>query len=91
MVHVTASMVHVTNLTPGGDNPSRVYGSKHGSVDDSRMVRVTNLTPPGSECNPTRGFDVKLFGAPWCEKCKEQKQMLYRMVGLVHWLNPAHL
>jgi hypothetical protein len=55
------------------------------------MVRVTNLTPPGSECNPTRGFDVKLFGAPWCEKCKEQKQMLYRMVGLVHWLNPAHL
>ena len=26
---MTASMVHVTNLTPGGDNPSRAYGQKH--------------------------------------------------------------
>lgn len=32
-----------------------------------------------------RRFNVKLFGAPWCEKCKQQKQMLYRMIGPTHW------
>ena len=32
-----------------------------------------------------RRFNVQLFGAPWCEKCKQQKQMLYRMIGPAHW------
>lgn len=32
-----------------------------------------------------RRFNVKLFGAPWCEKCKQQKQMLYRMMGSTRW------
>jgi len=32
-----------------------------------------------------RRFNTRLFGAPWCEKCKQQKQMLYRMLGPVHW------
>ena len=32
-----------------------------------------------------RRFNVQLFGAPWCEKCKQQKQMMYRMIGPAHW------
>jgi hypothetical protein len=50
---MTASMVHVTNLTPGSEcNPSMAYGQTHRSMT-AGMVQVTNLTP-GSECNPTR-------------------------------------
>jgi hypothetical protein len=48
---MTASMLHVTNLTPGSDNPSRAYGNKHRLVTVS-TVSVTNLTPPGSD-DPT--------------------------------------
>jgi hypothetical protein len=48
---MTASMLHVTKLTPGSDNPSRAYGNKHRLVTAS-TVSVTNLTPPGSD-DPT--------------------------------------
>jgi hypothetical protein len=48
---MTASMGHVTNLTPGSDNDSGAYGQKHQSMT-AGTVRETNLTP-GSECNPT--------------------------------------
>jgi hypothetical protein len=50
---MTASTVHVTNLTPPGSyNPSRAYGRRH-QVMTAGMVHVTNLTP-GSD-NPMLG------------------------------------
>ena len=30
-------------------------------------------------------LDVRLYGAPWCDKCREQKQMLFRMLGPRRW------
>jgi hypothetical protein len=45
---MTASMVHVTNLTPPRScNPSRACGKKTPIDDSQYIVHVTNLTPPG--------------------------------------------
>jgi hypothetical protein len=65
---MTASMVHVTNLTPPGsgstlhqnprDNtpPGMVHVTKHNLTPPGRAnpgtAYATNLTPPGSERNP---------------------------------------
>jgi hypothetical protein len=57
---MTASMVHVTNLTPGSDNPSRAHGQKYQWMTASMvhvtasMVHVTNLTPWSD--NPSRAY-----------------------------------
>ena len=52
---MTASVVHVTNLTPGSDNASRAYGQEHdlNHLMAASTVHATNLTP-GSERNPSR-------------------------------------
>jgi glyoxylate utilization-related uncharacterized protein len=53
---MTASMVHVTKMTPWNDNPSMacmVINTVQSMT--ASEVHVTNLTPPGSECNPAPG------------------------------------
>jgi hypothetical protein len=60
---MTASMVHVTNLTSPGSEyiPSRAYGKKQHQVMTASIFHVTNLTP-GSECNPTQRRTTRCGG-----------------------------
>jgi hypothetical protein len=59
----SASMVHVTSVTPRSDNPSKAYGQTHRLMQSKHqllttgMVRVTNLCQPyrvGSRRSCTR-------------------------------------
>jgi hypothetical protein len=62
---MTASMFHVTNLTPGSEcNPSRAYGQTTHQLMIASMVHVTNRVTPGSECDPGRG-QRRALGTAW--------------------------